>query len=114
MLAAVGPETITSGLTAEQRDSGQIGTVTLTSLGRIRGPYAEVKAAWERQQQAGREQRDARDRLRQDRNARAGRAKDVLNEHGIFATFHGDRLELTLENAEKLAALLTRVFGPED
>jgi hypothetical protein len=77
----------------------------LTTLTRIRGLYDEVLAEYQRQQDAEAQRRRVADDLLRGRRERAAQIVAQLEAFGVFATYRG-HLELTLENAEKLTALL--------
>lgn len=107
-LASLGAEVITTGLTPAQYEAG-LSADTLTSLAAVKGPYAEVMAAYAREQEADRKRRQEKRERETARRDRAARVKADLEALGVFANYHQDRFELTLENAEKLAALLPDV-----
>jgi hypothetical protein len=77
----------------------------VTTLTRIRGPYDEVRAAYLAAQDADRERRRQTDEAMRIKRDRAERVVATFKAAGVFATYRG-HLELSLENAEKLAALL--------
>lgn len=86
----------------------------ITSLAQIIGPYAEACAEFDERQRREREERERRSNLAADRRRRAKSATDTLQSTGIFTSMRGDDILLTLENAEKLAALLIRVELAEE
>lgn len=85
----------------------------ITTLSQITGTYAEAVAAHHAKKNAEHAQFEREREQRDDRRLRASAAMSVLTENDIYATYVDDMVRLSVENAEKLAALLTSVFGPE-
>jgi hypothetical protein len=81
----------------------------VTTLTRIRGPYGEVRSAYLAAQAADLAERYRRDAAAASRRSRAVAAAAVFTDVGVYSTPRGSEITLTLENAEKLAALLVRV-----
>lgn len=87
---------------------GDVELKVITSLAQITGPYAEALTEHEERQQRDREERERKSNLAADRRRRAKSATDTLASAGIFSSTRDGDIVLTLENAEKLAALLVR------
>jgi hypothetical protein len=79
----------------------------VTTLSRVKGQYAPVLAAYEAQKAAEKQRVAEAEERRRDRWQRGTRVAEVLGEHGIYAQWRG-HLEISLDEAEKLAALLER------
>lgn len=77
----------------------------VTVLSRVKGKYAPVLAAYEAEKAAERQRDEEASERRHDRFARGNAVAELLGKHGIYATWRG-QLEISLDEAEKLAALL--------
>jgi hypothetical protein len=104
-------EVITSmlGATLEQAITDKlpkgVQSDVVTTLTRIRGPYDEAMAAYRAAQEADRERRRQTDEAMRVKRERAERVVATFKAAGVFSVYRG-HLELSLENAEKLAALI--------
>jgi hypothetical protein len=81
----------------------------ITSLGQILGPYAEAVAEYEERRAAQRTETERRNAAAANRRSRAKAAMEALADAGIFSAPRDGEIVLSLENAEKLTALLVRV-----
>jgi hypothetical protein len=97
------------GARSAYREDG-ISFDVITSLAQITGPYAEMAAEHEAKRQADQEHRARQDAAADDRRIRSAAAAEKLAAAGIDSYSRDGEIALTLENAEKLAALI----APED
>lgn len=94
---------------ATSAHSDETELTVITSLAQVTGPYAEAVAGYQARRQAEREHRDRQTAAADDRHTRSKAAAAKLASAEIFSSTRDGEIVLSLENAEKLAALLVRV-----